>query len=430
MARLRVSPATVQVALTQLASEGLIEARPGQGTFAAATEPERAPPDFHWQSIALGAARGTAEALGELVALPPPGALSLSSGYLPEDLQPAAQLSAAMRRALGRPGVWDRVAIEGLAPLRAWFAQEVGGGVRAHDVMVIPGSQAAIAAAFRALAPVGAAIALESPTFLGALAAAAAAGLRVVPVPTDAHGARPDLLAQALSTSGARVFYCQPTFANPSGAVLSVERRRELLEVVRDAGAFVVEDDWARDLAIDGEPPPPLAAADSGGHVVYVRSLTKPAAPGLRVGALVARGAAFARLRSARTAEDFYVAGPLQEAALQLVTSPYWLRHLKAIRSALRERRDALVRAVREHQGVGAVPLVPRGGFHLWVRLPDGVSDEDVAARAARANVIVSPGSRWFPAEAPAPFLRISFSNAPAESLRRAAGTLARVIEA
>lgn len=429
MARHHVSPVTVQRAVARLVAEGLVDARPGQGTFVAAAPAPPAAPDLGWQSIALGPGRAAAQGLSELVALPSPGVLGLSTGYLPADLQPTLQLAAAMRRALSRPGVWDRTPVEGLEPLRAWFAGEVGGELGARDFIVVPGSQPAITAAFRALAPPGGAIAMESPTFLGALAAASALGLRVVPVPTDREGVRPDLLAKALSASGARVFYCQPTHANPSGAVLTPERRRAVLDAVGDAGVFLVEDDWARDLGLDAEPPPPLAAADADGHVVYVRSLTKAAAPGLRLGALAARGAALERLRAARTVEDFFVAGPIQEAALQLVTSPAWRRHLKSLRASLRERRDALAAAVREHLGEEALPHVPGGGLHLWVRLPDGTSDEAVAARAAQARVIVSPGRRWFPAEPPHPFLRLTFAGARPEALRRGVKLLAELLE-
>lgn len=429
MSRHRLSPVTVQRAVARLVAEGLVEARPGQGTFVAAAASPPPAPDLGWQSIALGPGRGSTQALAELVALPSPGAISLSTGYLPSDLQPAAQLSAAMRRSLARPGVWDRMDVEGLEPLRAWFARETGGGLRARDVIIVPGSQPAITTAFRALALPGEAIAVESPTFVGALAAASAAGLRVVPVPTDREGVRPDLLAEALSVSLARVFYCQPAYANPSGAVLAPGRRREVLEAVRAAGAFLVEDDWARDLGLEADPPPPpLAAADPDGHVVYVRSLTKAAAPGLRVGALAARGAALARLKAARTVEDFYVAGPIQETALQLVTSPSWRRHLRALRASLRQRRDALAAAVRERLGAEALPLLPAGGLHLWVRLPDGVSDEATAARAAQVRVVVSPGRRWFPAEPPGSFLRLTFAGAPPEALRRAVQLLAGAI--
>jgi aspartate/methionine/tyrosine aminotransferase len=179
--------------------------------------------------------------------------------------------------------------LEGIAQLRGWFAAQVGGGVGEADVIVCLGGQAALAACLRALAAPGAPVLVESPTYLGALAAARAAALDPVPVPTDADGVLPDQLARAFAATGARVFYCQPTYANPHGAVLTAARRAQVLEIARDAGAFVIEDDPFRDLALDGDPPPPLLHGDTAGHVVHVRSLTKSAAPGLRGCAVVAR---------------------------------------------------------------------------------------------------------------------------------------------
>ena len=135
----------------------------------------------------------------------------------------------------------------------------------------------------------GSSVLVESPTYVGALVAARAAGLRPVPVPTDSQGVRPDLLEETLSSSGARLFYCQPVFANPHGATLAGDRREAVLRIVRSAGAFLIEDDPARDLFLEKEPPPPpLARQDPEGHVIYVRSLTKFVVPGLRVGVLCA----------------------------------------------------------------------------------------------------------------------------------------------
>lgn len=259
----------------------------------------------------LGGRTVDAGPLGELLAVPRSGVIALSSGYLDPDLQPTAQLAAAAARAGRRPGSWQRPPAEGLTELRAWFARDAGGGVAPHDVLICSGGQAALSTAFRALAAPGDPVLVESPTYLGALAAARAAGLRTIPVPADADGVRPDLLASAFEQSGARVFYCQPLHANPHGAVLAAERRPAVLDAVAAAGAFLIEDDFVRDLTIEGHPPPPLIAADANGHVVYIRSLTKPVAPGLRVAALAARGAAHARLRAIRLVEDFFVAGPL-----------------------------------------------------------------------------------------------------------------------
>ncbi|KIF04602.1 GntR family transcriptional regulator, partial [Streptomyces sp. RSD-27] len=152
----------------------------------------------------------------------------------------------------------------------------------------------------RALAPPGAPVLVESPTYPGLLSIARASGCRPVPVPVDADGVRPELLAAAFEATGARVFVCQPLFQNPTGAVLSAERRPEVLRIARAAGAFVVEDDYARNLAHEDAGPLPatLAAEDADGIVVHVRSLTKATSPSLRVGALAARGPVLDRLRA------------------------------------------------------------------------------------------------------------------------------------
>ncbi|MEA2384148.1 MAG: hypothetical protein QOH72_4119 [Solirubrobacteraceae bacterium] len=434
MAAHHASPVTVQRAIGRLAGEGLVEPRPGRGTFVAARPAAPAgnggADDLSWQSVALGARAFEESALQELLAVPPAAAIPLSSGYIDPELQSLPALGAALARAARRPGAWDRGPVEGREELRAWFAREAGGRLRAHDMVVCPGGQAAMATAFRALAAPGEAIVVESPTYVGAIAAARAAGLRIVPVASDADGVRPDLLADALRRTGARVFYCQPLFANPHGATLAPDRRPAVLDAVRAAGAFLIEDDWARDLGIDCDPPPPLAGADRDGHVVYLRSLTKSAAPGLRVAAVGARGAAGARLRAVRIVDDLFVAGPLQEAALELLVSPARRRHLRRLRGALRERRDALAAALAHHLPELHVGPLPAGGLHLWVALPDGVDDVALAAAAAARDVVVYPGRPWFPAEAPGPFLRLTFAGAPAEALeegvRRLAGAVRR----
>ena len=220
------------------------------------------------------------------------------------------------------------------------------------------------------------------------------------------------------------MFYCQPTYANPHGAVLTPERRAEVLEVARDAGAFVIEDDAFRDLALEGDPPPPLLHGDRDGHVVHVRSLTKAAAPGLRLSAVVARGPAAARLRPTRLVEGTLVPGALQEATVELVTAPGWPRHLRRARGMLLERRDALLAALRSELGVSAAR--PRGGMHVWVPLEPGEDDVALAERAARAGVLVLAGRDYFPAEPTGPFLRVTFAGEPPERLAAGVRLLAK----
>lgn len=429
-ARHHASPVTVAAAMRQLVAEGLIATRSGRGTFVAARPAERGTPDLSWQTVALGPRRPGEEEMQALLALPPAGAIPLSGGYLDPDLQPAAALGAALARAARQPASWQRGPAEGREDLRAWFARETGTGLRPDDMVICPGGQAALSTTLRALTTPGDTLLVESPTYLGALAAARAAGLRLVPVPADADGVRPDQLAVAFARTGARLFYCQPLHANPHGATLAAHRRARVTAAVRDAGAFLIEDDYARDLTIDGEAPPPLAADDPDGHVIYLRSLTKSAAPGLRIAALGARGPAGARLRAARLLDDLFVAGPLQQATLEFVTAPAWSRHRRTLRTELRARREALLSALARHLPALIPPAIPRGGLHLWVRLPDGTDDVALTAAAAAGGVIVFPGRSWYAAEAPAPHLRLTYATAPAqlmdEAVRRLAVALGR----
>jgi DNA-binding transcriptional MocR family regulator len=428
MRRHGAGPATVQRAVHVLVRRGVLEARPGRGTFVAA--PPRvasAAPDHAWQTVALGARTLDAASLEHMLAPPPPGMLVLSTGYLPDELQPRGALGQALSRAARRPGAWGVMPAEGLEPLRAQHAAWLGGGHTAEDVIVVSGGQPALTACLRGLVPPGGAVVLESPTYHGAVVAVRAANLVPVPVPSDDRGIRPDLLAGALASSGARLVYCQPTYANPHGAVLAPERRADVLAAVRDAGAFLIEDDPMRDLAFDpARLPPPLAHDDPDGHVIHVASLTKVAAPGLRIGAIAARGPALARLLSARVVEEFFVPGPLQEATVELLGAPAWPRHLTRLRAVLRERRDALVAAVDRELGPGRV-TPPGGGMHLWVRLDPGEDDVALAERAYRAGVKVFAGRPWFPAEPPTPFLRITFAAEPPERLAEGMRLLASV---
>ncbi|WP_440556900.1 PLP-dependent aminotransferase family protein [Streptomyces sp. SCPE 10] len=419
--RFRVSPVTVSRALAQLAAEGLVVTRPGAGAFRARPRAEREPAgDTSWQEVALSADGSadlvprTVDASGVTVSLaaPPPGVLEFNGGYLHPSLQPERAMAAALARAGRRPGAWARPPLEGLPELREWFAREIGGAVGAADVLIAAGGQAALATALRALAPPGAPVLVESPTYPGMLALARAGGLRPVPVPVDRDGVRPDLLADAFRATGARVFVCQPLFQNPTGAVLAADRRLEVLRIARAAGAFVIEDDFVRRLvhADAGPLPRPLAADDPDGVVVHVGSLTKATSPSFRVSALAAHGPVLERLRAIQVVDTFFVPRPLQEAALELVGSPAWTRHLRTLAEELRLRREAMTRALALHLPELALPHVPSGGYHLWPRLPEGTDDAALSAAALRAGVALTPGRPYFSAEPPGPYVRLSFA--------------------
>ncbi|MGW3247033.1 aminotransferase-like domain-containing protein [Streptomyces sp. NPDC001070] len=442
--RFGVSPVTVSRALASLAAEGLVVTRPGAGAYRAHRGGGPRAVDTSWQQVALTVEEQHGEPAPRVVdasgvtaslAVPPPGVIAFNGGYLHPSLQPEQALGAALARAARRPGAWEMPPLEGLTALRAWFAREVGGPAGGHigpaNVLVTAGGQAALTTALRALAPPGSPVLVESPTYPGAMAVARAAGLRPVPVPMDDDGVRPDLLADAFAATGARVFFCQPLFQNPTGTVLAPERRRRITEIAHAAGAFLIEDDFARRLGHGTELPPPLVADDPYGTVVHVTSLTKPTSPSLRVGALVARGPVMERLRAIQVVDSFFVPRPLQEATLELVGAPAWPRHLRAVSAGLRERRAAMLAALHhELPDLAATVRVPSGGYQLWLRLPDGSDETVLAAASLRAGTAVAPGRPYFAAEAPAPYIRLSFADTTgteeiAEGVRRLAAACA-----
>jgi DNA-binding transcriptional MocR family regulator len=429
--RFRLSPATVQRLLSELARRGLLVTRPGSGTFTVARPaPPRLDADLSWQTPALGSRAGLGPDLERLVDPVPPDAIGLASGFPDERLQPLGLLAAAASRAARRPQMWSRMPPQGLPELRSFLADEAGGGLTAANVLIASGGQSSLSAVFRHLCAPGDPLIVESPTYVGALAAARAAGLVLVPVPGDTGGVLPDALADAFVRTGARLAYLQPRYANPTSAVLARDRREPVLLAAARAGAFLLEDDWMRDFDLGAPSPPPLVSADDDGHVIYLRSVSKPIAAGLRVSGLAARGPVLARLRRGRISDDLFVAPILQQIALDVLTAPGWPRHLGMLRRQLRERRDALVAAVRQLLPSCRLDLVPAGGMHVWLRLPDHIADEVVTDEAAARGLSVTPGRASFPGEPPGSFLRLSYAEEDAIALRRAVEVLAGVLAA
>lgn len=415
IARLGVGPVTVARAMARLSGEGVVVTRPGSGTFVAprtAAARGAEPPDRSWQAVALGERHVDAAYARAYLSAPAPDTISLAGGYLHRSLHSTRALGAALARAARRPDAWDRAPAPGLPALRALFARLSGGDVGPDDVLITSGAQSALSLCFRALAAPGSPVLVESPSYPGALAAARAAGLRPVPVPMDIDGVRPDLLAEAFAMTGARLCYLQPTFQNPTGAVLAPDRRRQVIAVARAAGAFVLEDDCARHLGHGGPIPRPLVADDRDGTVIALQSLTKPASPSLRVGAVIGRGPVMQRLRAMRLVDDFFVSRPLQEAAVELLTAPAWDRHLRSLATSLRERCAAMVDGLARELPRWRIAAVPRGGLHLWVELPDDVADVEDRARAH--GVAIHAGHGYFASETPGRFVRLTFS-APAD---------------
>jgi DNA-binding transcriptional MocR family regulator len=430
----RVSPVTVQRALSTLTAQGLIDSRPGVGTFVRAARTVR-PPDYGWQSAALASPPSPLLPAPAALRMAPNDVIAFHAGYPDRGLLPERLVRGALVRAARGDAAVSRPAAAGLPELQSWFAHELGAATpagitppTAGEVIITPGSQSGLSSIFRALVGRGRPILMESPTYWGAIRAAYQSGVGIVPVPSGPQGPDPEGLARAFRETGARVFYAQPNYANPTGAQWSAERAGQVLDVVRNHGAFLIEDDWAHDFGITTTPVP-LAAGEDSGHVIYLRSLTKSVSPALRVAAVIARGPARERILTDRSAESMYVSGITQAAALDVVTQPAWQTHLRGMRHQLHSRRDLLATSVRKHAPQIHVTHLPSGGLNLWARLPDGTDLDRYTRDCEKAGVIIAPGTDWFPAEPAGPYLRLNFAGPNPAAFEEGARILGRVLE-
>ncbi len=413
---------TVVAAYDELAAEGWIEADAARSSRVSSALPEARP---QRPSSAVGRRASVPARPGyELPALPdfrveaprPQAELVFGSGVPDLRLVPVAALARAYRRALHRRGrvLLDYSAPHGLPRLRAalsaMLAATRGLAAGAEDLIVTRGSQMALYLVARALVVPGDVVAVESIGYVPARAAFRLAGARLVPLPLDEHGLDPSALDALARKGPVRAVYLTPHHQYPTTVTLSPGRRLELLEVARRHRIAVVEDDFDHEFHYDGRPVLPLASVDRAGVVVYVGTLSKILAPGLRLGYVVAPAPLLSRLADLRSTIDTMGDPALEDAIAELVEEGEVQRHVRRVRRRYHARRDALAECLRRDLPDLSFP-VPAGGVAFWARARETVDVDDWARRALERGVFFSPG-RWFAFDdqRPLPFLRLGFA--------------------
>jgi DNA-binding transcriptional MocR family regulator len=297
-----------------------------------------------------------------------------------------------------------------------------------ESLVLCQGASQGIALALRLFADVGDAVAVEEPTYQNALAALVALGLRPIPVPMTPAGADLDALDRALARPEVRVLYTIPTFHNPLGTSTGLEHRKELLAIAARHGKAVIEDAYEMDLRYAGRALPSLAALDEEGLVVQLQSFSKSLFPGVRAGAMVARGRHVEALLALRHAADLGGSLPLQAALADFLRSGAYDRHLAGQRKRLRSRRDALLAALAAELPEGASWTEPEGGFQVWLELPEPLDSREIHADALRAGVLVAPGFQFHHDGRPSRGFRLSIAQADEAAIREGVRRLGRVV--
>jgi 2-aminoadipate transaminase len=363
-----------------------------------------------------------------------PGVISFAGGLPAPELFDAAGLREAFAAALSDDAAGRSLqysTTEGNPDLRAAIADRLtarGLPTQAGELLVTSGSQQALTLAAAVLIEPGDRVLVEEPSYLAALQAFMLAGAVVVPVACDGDGLDPDAVAAAAAEHGARVLYTVPTFHNPTGRTLPLERRHALAAVAEQCGLWLIEDDPYGELRYGGEPLPSLATM-AGDRTLALSTLSKVAAPGLRMGWVRAPEALRRALVVAKQAADLHSSTVDQAAAAHWLATVDLDAHIGILRAEYGRRRDALLEGLAEALPPGSTHNRPEGGMFVWARLPDGWDAEPLLARALERDVAFVPGYPFFAGEPDRATLRFSFTtHSPAEiaeglaRLRRAWG--------
>jgi DNA-binding transcriptional MocR family regulator len=321
----------------------------------------------------------------------------------------------------------------GLREVIAAHLADHGIAAEPDSVVTCQGASQGLSLVARAFAAPGDAIAVEEPTYQGALGILIGVGLRPEPVPTHAAGAEPgvdlEALERVLAQPSVKAFYTMPTFHNPLGITTGCEHRRRLLAIALAAGKPVVEDACAIDLRFRGRSVPPLAALDDSGLVLPLFSFSKSLFPGVRCGAVLARGRSLEALRVLKRATDLGDARTLQAAVASFVRSGHYRRHLQQWRRTLAVRCDAMLEALHEHLPPDLHWVAPEGGYQIWVELPRDLDAREVHAAALRAGVLIAPGDQFHVAGRRARGFRLVYAQSAPKEIREGIVRLAGVID-
>ena len=365
-----------------------------------------------------------------------PEPISLSSGAPSEDLVPVQRLAEAASRVWGEPNTWGYAGAAGLDPLREWLAQWLSDRsvvASPDEIVITTGSQQGIDLVARVFLDHGDTVIVEGPTYIGALQVFDSYGADYLVAPMDDHGLDTGVLATMLADRAARgqpsprLLYTVPTFQNPTGRLMSDDRRNALVRLCRQHGIVIVEDDPYGELYFHDAPPTSLRARD--GDVIALGTFSKTLAPALRTGWMVVPPDLVDLMVNAREVNDVH-GDLMSQRIVASAASGFLDDHVAWLRAQYRRRCDHLHTALRDGMPEQVRIERPGGGFFIWLDLPDGMDAAAMMAAAADNGVLFLPGGWFYPDHRPDPGLRLSFSRVSEDLMTEAARRLTTAVTA
>jgi DNA-binding transcriptional MocR family regulator len=417
---LGISRISVVNAYAELRAEGYLSAHAGRGTFVAGERedagdaPEKAAAP---RTQPVGEALTSADkSLREMMRLARnPGVINFSHGSPPPEFFPVQHLRDAINTVLDRDGsrALTYETTEGYAPLRACvrdYVSALGIDCRPDQVLITGGTQQALDLVMQAVIGEGELLLTENPTYLGVIDIARTRRVQLQGVPMDDDGIRLDMLENIILDRHPKLLYVMPTFQNPTGRVMPLHRRRQLLNLAGDYGLIILEDGVYHEFRFQGEAMPPLKALDERGSVIHASGFTKTLLPGMRIGYVIAEAAHYERLLRVKHAADISTPGLNQRAIHLLIERGVLGQQLERNNHELHRRRDVAVEAAERFLPSGSRWTVPQGGLYLWIELPKaGPTAAELYVTAIQMGVAYAIGNVFYTNGAGSHFIRLNF---------------------
>ena len=382
-------------------------------------------------NISNRAKKITSSAIREILKIAnDPGVISFAGGVPSPLTFPIDHLKHAFENILRNDavGAFQYTATEGHLALREWIAKRHG--TNSSSVLITTGSQQALDLVSKILIEPTKPILVESPTYLGALQAFSLFEPKFISVPYDSYGVMVDDITDE-QTSNAQFIYVMPNFQNPTGTVMSIERRRALIEKMKTANVPIIEDDPYRDLIYKGKTIETLHSMNQNG-VIYLGSFSKILAPGLRVGYIIAPEEVMIKLIQVKQAADLHTPSLNQQLAYQVLQTGFLNNHLNATRSLYSKQCDIMLLALKRFMPSNVSWTVPEGGMFIWLTITNCISAQRLLELSLYSNdsikVAFVPGDAFYAGNSIKNTLRLSFATVPQEKIVEGIEKLAQII--
>ncbi|MAS36564.1 MAG: aminotransferase class I/II [Anaerolineaceae bacterium] len=421
--QLNISRISVVNAYAELRSQGFLSAHAGRGTFVAGDTATTPASNGHHAPNIEETPTTPDRSIREMMRLGrKPGVISFSHGSLSSDFFPVHHLRDALNMVLDRDGAkaLGYEPPEGYGPLRAAVRDYVSAlGIRcsSDQVLVTGGAQQGLDLVVQALLTEGEVIVTENPTYLGIIDTARTRRVQIHGIDMDSEGIRLDHLENFIIDNNPKLIYVMPTFHNPTGAVMPLHRRRQLLNLANDYKVPILEDGVYHEFRFEGENEPPLKALDDTGIVIHVSAFTKMMLPGLRIGYVITDPRHYERLVRVKQAADVATPGLNQRAIHILLERGVLAQQLERNNRELRRRRDVAIEAAKRYLPPGSRWNSPEGGMYLWVQLPkSGPNAAELYITAVHMGVAYAIGNVFYTNGCGSYRIRLNYStHGPAE---------------